>query len=354
MVIIRPIEQTSTNGCIFNMQSIQISSEKRKRKQYNNVVEDINDDLAYMNCRLLIPSFIFAIISLAAILIGSALGHFYDIKRREDGTMPSWLYASGWYSKYCRNFTSTMIPDWYLPSMLRLFELTVQANVSFRIATCLPTSLRLFQSYLNAIINAHFCPETKEWLWYRWCNAIVPVLLLFEISCCTLFSINTIRQDYQILYKISFNLFIISALLHMIACTATTIYRRNRKFEMIDRISVIIKLLSLIAFGIVTPQVTIFHNIFIDSPTCHYYVPPYHALCEYILIISNALFHLTMITDTRNLRFLMCPRACSGECEPMNSENFRKGGKFEYCRSQYHINKKRLMGNDIEMKESGL
>ncbi|VBB34714.1 unnamed protein product, partial [Acanthocheilonema viteae] len=195
------------------------------------------------------------------------------------------------------NFTSTMIPDWYLPSMLRLFELTVQANVSFRIATCLPTSLRLFQSYLNAIINAHFCPETKEWLWYRWCNAIVP---------------------------------------------------------MIDRISVIIKLLSLIAFGIVTPQVTIFHNIFIDSPTCHYYVPPYHALCEYILIISNALFHLTMITDTRNLRFLMCPRACSGECEPMNSENFRKGGKFEYCRSQYHINKKRLMGNDIEMKESGL
>ncbi|KAL4001799.1 putative integral membrane protein [Acanthocheilonema viteae] len=124
--------------------------------------------------------------------------------------------------------------------------------------------------------------------------------------------------------------------------------------KMIDRISVIIKLLSLIAFGIVTPQVTIFHNIFIDSPTCHYYVPPYHALCEYILIISNALFHLTMITDTRNLRFLMCPRACSGECEPMNSENFRKGGKFEYCRSQYHINKKRLMGNDIEMKESGL
>ncbi|VDO74246.1 unnamed protein product, partial [Onchocerca flexuosa] len=164
-----------------------------------------------------------------------------------------------------------MIPDWYLPSILRLFELTVQANVSFRIATCIPTSLRLFQSYLNTIVNAHFCPDTKEWLWYRWCNAAVPILLLLEITFCTLFSINTIRQDYQTLYKISFNLFIISALLHMITCTAATIYRRNRKFEIVDKISVTVKLLCLIAFSIVTPHVAIFHNTFIDFPACHYY-----------------------------------------------------------------------------------
>ncbi|VDM13120.1 unnamed protein product [Wuchereria bancrofti] len=242
-------------------------------------------------------------------MIGTILGHFYDIKRKEDGSIPSWLFASGWYSKYCTNLTSTMIPDWYLPSVLRLLELTVQANVSFRIAVCIPTSLRLFQSYLNAIINERFCPHTKEWLWYRWCNNAVPILLLFEISFCTIFAINTIRQDYQI------------------------------------------KLLCLIAFGIVTPQVTIFHNTFIDSPACHYYVPPYQALCEYILIISNALFHLTMITDTRNFRFLIYPRTCSGECEPVNPENFRKGGKFEHCRSQYHLNKKKLMDN-MKMKET--
>uniref|UniRef100_A0A0R3RN77 G_PROTEIN_RECEP_F1_2 domain-containing protein n=1 Tax=Elaeophora elaphi TaxID=1147741 RepID=A0A0R3RN77_9BILA len=201
-----------------------------------------------------------------------------------------------------------MIPDWYLPSMLRLLELTVQANVSFRIAICIPTSLRLFQSYLNAVVNAHFCPDTKEWL---------------------------------------------CALLHMIACTAATIYR-SRNFQMIDRICVIIKLLCLIAFGMVTPQVVVFHNTFIDSPACHYYVPPYHALCEYILIVSNASFHLTMIMDTRNLRFFMYPRTCSGECEPINPEKFQKGGKFEHCRSQYHINKKWLMGNGngVEMKET--
>lgn len=64
-------------------------------------MEDINDDLSYMNCRLLVPSSIFAVISLSSILIGSTLGHFYDIKRREDGSMSSWLFASGWYSKYC-------------------------------------------------------------------------------------------------------------------------------------------------------------------------------------------------------------------------------------------------------------
>ncbi|CAG9531211.1 unnamed protein product [Cercopithifilaria johnstoni] len=328
-----------------------LRDEEKGKVEDDNETEDINDDLSYINCGLLVPSSIFAAISLAAILIGSALGHFYDIKRSEDGTMPSWLFSSGWYPKYCMNFTSTMIPISYLPSMLRLFELTVQANVSFRIATCIPTSLRLFQSYLNAIANAHFCPNTKEWLWYRWCNGATPILLLLEITFCTLFSINTIRQDYQILCKITFNLFIISAMLHMIVYTTVTICR-NRKFETIDQISVIIKLLSLIAFGIVTPKVAIFHNIFIDSPACHYYVPPYYALCEYILIISNALFHLTLISDTRNMRFLMYPRTCSGECEPINPENFQKGGKFEYCRSQYHINKKRQISNSIEMKET--
>lgn len=67
----------------------------------DNVVEVIDDDLSYLNCRLLIPSSIFATISLMAILIGPAMGHFYDVRRREDGTIPSWLSASGWYSKYC-------------------------------------------------------------------------------------------------------------------------------------------------------------------------------------------------------------------------------------------------------------
>lgn len=48
----------------------------------------------------------------------------------------------------------------------------------------------------------------------------------------------------------------------------------------------------------------------------------------------------------------MCPRVCSGECEPMNPANFQKGGKFEYCRSQYHINKKRLTHKNMKVKET--
>ncbi|VDM93022.1 unnamed protein product [Litomosoides sigmodontis] len=353
MVIIRLLEQSTTTERTFNT-SIERknSSEKDEGKQYNNVLEDIDDDLSYLNCRLLIPSSIFATISLTAILIGPAMGHFYDIKQREDGTIPSWLSASGWYSKYCPNFTLTTVPDRYLPSVLRLLELTVHANVSFRIAICIPTSLRLFQSYLNATVNGYFCPNNSEWLWYRWCNNVVPILLLFEIFFSTVFSINTIRQDCQILHKISFNLFIISALLHMITCSVVTVYRKRRKFEVIDKICVLIKLLSSIAFGVVSPQVTLFHNKFIDSPACHCYVPPYHALCEYVLIASNALYHLTMIIDTRNLRFLMCPRVCSGECEPMNPANFQKGGKFEHCRSQNHISKKQLMYKNMEVKET--
>ncbi|OZC05983.1 hypothetical protein X798_07035 [Onchocerca flexuosa] len=261
MVIIRPLEHSSSNANIFNTQTFRVSLRRKQKECDDKDMEHINDDLSYLNCNLLVPSSIFAAISLAAILIGSTLGHFYDIKRREDGNISSWLFASGWYSKYCVNFTPTMIPDWYLPSILRLFELTVQANVSFRIATCIPTSLRLFQSYLNTIVNAHFCPDTKEWLWYRWCNAAVPILLLLEITFCTLFSINTIRQDYQ----------------------TATIYRRNRKFEIVDKISVTVKLLCLIAFSIVTPHVAIFHNTFIDFPACHYYA----FLCIHVCVLVN-------------------------------------------------------------------
>ncbi|VDN03563.1 unnamed protein product, partial [Thelazia callipaeda] len=312
--------------------------------------EDSNDNLSYINCRLVVPSVIFAIISIMAISLGITLGHFYDLKRKEEGNIPTWLNASGWYSNHCQNSTSVTVPEKYLPSILRILELTVQANVLFRVATCIPNSLRIFQSYLNSVMNSYFCPDIKEWRWYRICNTITPILLLFEVSACTVFSINTIRQDYQI-YKIAFHCFLMSALMHMVTSTAAAIYRTNKKFEIIDRISVMIKLISFITFGTTAPKVAVTHNSFINLPGCHYYVPAYQALFEYALIVSNAAFHLTAIIDTRNLRFLLYPRTCSGECEPLSPRNFQKGGKFEHCRSEHHLDKKRLK-NSLKMRQT--
>ncbi|VDK28482.1 unnamed protein product [Gongylonema pulchrum] len=199
-------------------------------------VEDNNDHLSYLDCRLLLPSSVFAGISLSAIIIGLALGHYYDLRRRRSGTLPDWLFASGWYPSHCNNSLLSQIPEvpWHLPSALRLLELTVQANVLFRVATCVPNALRLFQSYVLSTVNAHF---SEQWLWYRRCNAAAPVFLLLELSFCTVFSINTVRQDYQIVYRISFNLFVISAFMHMAAYTAVTIYRTNRNLEVLTTLS---------------------------------------------------------------------------------------------------------------------
>lgn len=52
--------------------------------------------------------------------------------------------------------------------------------------------------------------------------------------------------------------------------------------------------------------------------------------------------HFLTAINFQCFRFLMYPRTCSGECEPVYPENFRKNGKFKYCRSQYCIDRKRL------------
>ncbi|VDK28206.1 unnamed protein product [Gongylonema pulchrum] len=45
--------------------------------------------------------------------------------------------------------------------------------------------------------------------------------------------------------------------------------------QAIDHVSVSIKLVSLIGFGIAAPQIIIFHGRFISSPACHYYDSSY-------------------------------------------------------------------------------
>lgn len=94
-----------------------------------------------------------------------------------------------------QSFTSETIPKNYLPSLLRMLELTVQANILIRISTCVPNALRLLQSYLVAVMNDYI--QTSKNFVYCFCNGITPILLFTEIIACTIFSINTIRLDYQ-------------------------------------------------------------------------------------------------------------------------------------------------------------
>lgn len=62
-------------------------------------------------------------------------------------------------------------------------------------------------------------------------------------------------------------------------------------------------------------------------------VPRVFAIMEYAMIISYGAFHLSSLIDVRHVSFLCYPRTCSGECEPLDPDNFAKGGKYEHCRA---------------------
>lgn len=75
----------------------------------------------------------------------------------------------------------------------------------------------------------------------------------------------------------------------------------------------------------------------------HISVPPTDAFVEYLVVATYMTFHLTMLIDIRDIRFICYPRTCSGECEPLKPENFEKNGKFEFCRS-YELRQRQVLG----------
>ncbi|PIO60751.1 hypothetical protein TELCIR_17745, partial [Teladorsagia circumcincta] len=58
-----------------------------------------------------------------------------------------------------------------------------------------------------------------------------------------------------------------------------------------------------------------------------------YAVMEYVIIVAYAVFQLTALIDIRHVTFVCYPRTCSGECEPLDPENFVPGAKFEHCRA---------------------
>uniref|UniRef100_A0A1I7T954 Post-GPI attachment to proteins factor 2-like n=1 Tax=Caenorhabditis tropicalis TaxID=1561998 RepID=A0A1I7T954_9PELO len=71
-------------------------------------------------------------------------------------------------------------------------------------------------------------------------------------------------------------------------------------------------------------------------------VPQLFALMEYVIIAAYAIFHLSFLIDIRNISFICFPRSASGECEPIDPTNFKKGAKYEHCRA-FEYNQRRIM-----------
>lgn len=75
------------------------------------------------------------------------------------------------------------------------------------------------------------------------------------------------------------------------------------------------------------------HKLAVDPATVVVSVPRVYAAMECMMIVAYAAFHLTSLIDIRHITFLCYPRTCSGECEPLDPQNFARGAKFEHCRA---------------------
>ena len=64
---------------------------------------------------------------------------------------------------------------------------------------------------------------------------------------------------------------------------------------------------------------------------------------EYLALLSYLFYHLTHLIDIRDIRFICYPRTCSGECEPLQPENFKPNNKYEFCRS-FELRQRQLLG----------
>ena len=89
--------------------------------------------------------------------------------------------------------TRSHITDNYLPSFLRLFELTVEGNTLFRVATCVPIAVRLFHALCRRAMNMFVQQNSAVNRFYINVNFGFAVV---EMISCALISIMTIRFDF--------------------------------------------------------------------------------------------------------------------------------------------------------------
>uniref|UniRef100_A0A0K0G0G6 Acyl_transf_3 domain-containing protein n=1 Tax=Strongyloides venezuelensis TaxID=75913 RepID=A0A0K0G0G6_STRVS len=308
--------------------------------------EDDNEDIAYLNLRFIIPVLITYIISGICVVLSIYLGITEDIydstpKNNPKGDIHLLKYGSVKY--ICKENNPPKANE--APSFLRLVELKSQTNMWLRYAVITPWMIRFFVTYCSKrLMDDHKLVKDKAVV--SMLNSILPYIIFFEILFCSLFSIITVRHDFGGVMHISLHMFVYLAIIYMIIYFCLCTLTLPKDFYLIDIISLGIKFISGSLFCYFGNIVLNYHLIFMIELGCHPYVPYEIAVSEYIAIGGYVLYHFSHVTEIRNIRFICFPRTSSGECEPICSENFSKGGKYEYCRSfelrQRHIQKEKF------------
>ncbi|KAL6727037.1 hypothetical protein Aduo_008952 [Ancylostoma duodenale] len=186
------------------------------------------------------------------------------------------------------------------------------------------------RAILTTLIRNDF--ETSSFI-HNLMNDAVPTLTFVELFALALFSIITVRRDYAGINRYCKIAFAITAGVNMLVTSAVVFAHKKNKTQRLDSISIFVKVISASAFCYVSPHYFQHHQASISYPVCHTYLPRIYAIMEYVMIASYGAFHLTSLIDIRHITFLCYPRTCSGECEPLEPENFAKGAKFEHCRA---------------------
>ncbi|CAI2347952.1 unnamed protein product [Caenorhabditis sp. 36 PRJEB53466] len=227
-----------------------------------------------------------------------------------------------------------------LPSILNLFELNVIGNVLFRYATCIPIVIRIFHAItLRNLLRHEYSSKFSNL--HKVMADSMPVFTALETLALGLFSIVTVHEDFPEANRFFKIVFAMASVVNMLATTIVMFAFSSDTGSALDSGSIGIKLLCLFVYAYFMPQYIQFHQSSITFPICHSYMPWLFAMMEYSIIVAYALFHLTFLVDIRHVSFVCFPRSSSGECEPIDPLNYRKGAKYEHCRA-FEYNQRRI------------
>ncbi|KAF8358945.1 hypothetical protein PRIPAC_93940 [Pristionchus pacificus] len=323
---------------------------KENRILKAGLVEPNNTDHNYVQLPLIFPSVLFSFLSLSAFIGAIALSYMNDVIPTDEQMRRGVLLSYGSIRLACN--TTAPFPKDGLPSVLLLFERNSSGNILFRIATCLPIMLRIFQSLsMRHMVRA----KQKCGAVFEMTSDVMPALTAVESFSIALFSIMTIHSDFPMANRFAKLSFAISASLNMLATTLIIFNFKSKTKNPLETLSVGVKIVSLFVFCYLSPQYFQYHHTVSLQPMCHSYLPRIYAVLEYILVVSYALFHLSWLIDIRDLHFLCYPRSCSGECEPLEPTNYVRGAKYEHCRAfeERQWQRRMRVGEEKEEKDGG-
>ncbi|CAD5217645.1 unnamed protein product [Bursaphelenchus okinawaensis] len=324
---------------IHHIGGVKVPSNKRENRELKaGLEEDDNEDIAYLNFKLVWPMIATSAVSTVFLILTVLSMNVNPHTSFENFSLNKLFFSYGKNVGFCNN-THPYEPGMY-PSLLRHVELKVLCNIFFRVAVCVPLAIRLFMAMLLRN-ESHSDAEIATNVFKRTANEVAQILGFIGPLALSLFSIITIRFDFPDVYRMCFSTYIVTTTVYMVLRFGLSFGRVNQ--ECWDSVSVYLKGICMLIFIWTSSKFLDLHLRFIQETGCHGYVSPRDALNEYFCWGSYFVFHLTSLIDIRDIRFICYPRTGAGECETLKPENFKKGGKYEHCRS-YELRQRQLLG----------